>query len=80
MAPNVPRGFKLQGSYVENPEDPDGQVLNTTDASLSLGFTRSLSAHIYLPLEGELTEVQVNGIPQPGMTDQRAQAKLALRF
>ncbi|MGI8970670.1 MAG: hypothetical protein ACR2HB_08180, partial [Dehalococcoidia bacterium] len=138
------RGFKLQGSYVENPEGPDGQVLKTTDTSLgvdstigslafggsytegagsaapeqrdqsefrlalnlwgharlysdyktsqeragsvtenqtlSLGFTRSLSDHFYLLLEGDLTEVQVNGVPQPGLTDQRAQAKLALRF
>jgi hypothetical protein len=138
------RGFKLQGSYVENPEDKDGQVRNTTDTSLglestigslafggsytqgegggtlqqreqsefrlslnlwghnrlysnfktseeragsitqnrtlSLGFTRSLSGNFSLLLEGELTEVQVNGVPQPGMSDQRAQAKLAMRF
>jgi hypothetical protein len=146
------RGFKLQGSYAENPEEKDGHVLPTTDTSLglesaigslafggsytlgqgtdptnadgsggprqrqqsefrlalnmwghsrlysrytesqeragsitlnrtlSLGFTRSLSDHFYLLLEGEVTEVQVNGVPQPGMSDQRAQAKLALRF
>jgi hypothetical protein len=138
------RGLKLQGSYVENPEDKDGQVLNTTDTSLgldstigslafggsytegeggvtsqqreesefrlalnlwghsrlysnfktseeragsitqnrtlSLGFTRSLGNRFSLLLEGEVTEVQVNGVPQPGQSDQRAQAKLAMRF
>jgi hypothetical protein len=52
----------------------------TQNRTLSLGFTHSLSDHFYLLLEGEMTEVQVNGIPQPGMNDQRAQAKLAMRF
>jgi hypothetical protein len=52
----------------------------TQNRTLSLGFTRSLTDNFYLLLEGEMTQVQVNGIPQPGMGDQRAQAKLGLRF
>jgi hypothetical protein len=138
------RGLKLNGSYVENPEDKDGHVLPTTDTTLgldskigcfsfggsyttgqgtdtvrlreqtelrlglslwghsklystykssdeqaagltqnrtlSLGFTRALTDNFYLLLEGQMTEVQVNGVSQPGMGDQRAQAKLGLRF
>jgi hypothetical protein len=52
----------------------------TQGRTLSLGFTRSLSSSFYLMLEGELTQVQVNGVAQPGLSDQRAQAKLGLRF
>ena len=52
----------------------------TQNRTLSLGFTRALTENFYLLLEGEMTEVQVNGIPQPGLGDQRAQAKLGLRF
>lgn len=68
---------RLYSSYKESQERTDSITLNRT---LSLGFTRSLSDNFYLMLEGEMTEVQVNGIPQPGMSDQRAQARLALRF
>jgi hypothetical protein len=138
------RGLKLQGSYVENPEDRSGRVLDSTQTTvgmesaigslvlggsyttgeaaaidqemermefrlalnlwgnsrfysayreseeragsltegrtLSLGFTRSLGENLFVLLEGELTQVQVDGIDQPGLGDQRAQAKLGLRF
>jgi hypothetical protein len=59
-------------------EERSGSV--TQGRTLSLGFTRSLSSSFYLMLEGELTQVQVNGVAQPGLSDQRAQAKLGLRF
>jgi hypothetical protein len=52
----------------------------TQGRTLSLGFTRSLSSSFYLLLEGEMSQVEVNGVSQPGMGDQRAQAKLGLRF
>jgi hypothetical protein len=68
---------RLYSSYKEQEERSGSTTVNRT---LSLGFTRSLSENFYLLLEGEMTEVEVNGIPQPAMCDQRAQAKLGLRF
>jgi hypothetical protein len=52
----------------------------TEGRTISLGFTRSLGQNLYLLLEGELTQVRVDGVAQPGLGDQRAQAKLGLRF
>lgn len=52
----------------------------TQGRTLSLGFTRSLSDNLYLLLEGALTQVQVDGVEQPGLSDQRAQLRLGLRF
>jgi hypothetical protein len=77
LALNLWGNTRFTSAY-KTSEERAGSV--TQGRTLSLGFTRSLSSSFYLMLEGELSQVQVNGVPQPGLSDQRAQAKLGLRF
>jgi hypothetical protein len=77
LALNLWGNSRFYSAYKES-EERAGSV--TQGRTISLGFTRSLTASFFLLLEGELTQVQVNGVDQPGMSDQRAQAKLGLRF
>ncbi len=77
LALNLWGNTRFYSAYKQSEERAAGVTHGRT---LSLGFTRSLSSSFYLLLEGEMTQVEVNGVPQPGLGDQRAQAKLGLRF